>query len=302
MRTKKTIIPILLIIGWFQIGWTQDLLDLLEKEQQDSSGYMPATFKMTRIAIGHSTEVRSQGVLDIFATNRFWNLPKERRDKNIALKLNSRIALEYGISDRLTIGVGGSTFEDLFDGHLKYKLLAQKKGLQATPINITLFQSASYISRGIGNQGSPYGSSTSDRLSFTSQVLLSRRISSNLSIQLAPTFIHKGFSFSSEDQQDFYALGIGARYKVGNHLSLVSEYYKTFNPISAFETYSPFAIGLNWEIGDVMLQFMLTNAVSAVEDSFIAFTRNTFDFKDPNLNFGFNATYVIHFKNKLKKD
>ncbi|MEM7382600.1 MAG: DUF5777 family beta-barrel protein, partial [Bacteroidota bacterium] len=86
----------------------------------------------------------------------------------------------------------------------------------------------------------------------------------------------------------------------GGHVSVVSEYYYTTNPIESFDTYGPFALGVNWELGDVMLQFMLTNAVNMVEDAFIAQTRNNFNFRNPNLNFGFNATYIIHFKRGLK--
>jgi hypothetical protein len=311
MKTKKTIFTVLLLLGWFQYSISQDLLQILESEQQDTSGYIPATFKMTRIAFGHSTEVRSQGVLEVFVANRFWNLPKARTQKTFAIKLNSRIALEYGLSDRLTLGVGGSTFDALFDGYLKYKLLTQKQGIKKTPFNVTLFQNVNYYSNSGSVPLGAYGPS-SNKLSFTSQMLISRKISKKFSFQISPTYIHKRFNFSEErdededysssqeGKKDFFALGIGARYKIGTHLSLVSEYYKTFNPEESFDTYSPFALGVNWEIGDVLLQFMLTNTVSMVEGSFIAQTRNKFNFRDPNLNFGFNATYVIHFKNKLK--
>jgi hypothetical protein len=114
--------------------------------------------------------------------------------------------------------------------------------------------------------------------------------------------VRKGYQFSNEDSQNIFALGFGARYKLGSHFSIVSEYYSTFNPIDSIDTYNPFAIGANWEIGDVLLQFMLTNAVHMVEDSFITQTLNNFNFRNPNLNFGFNATYVIHFNNRLKQN
>ncbi|WP_420601605.1 DUF5777 family beta-barrel protein [Flagellimonas sp.] len=55
-----------------------------------------------------------------------------------------------------------------------------------------------------------------------------------------------------------------------------------------------------WELGDVLPQFMFTNASSIVESSFILGTRNNFNFKNPNLNFGFNFTYIIRFNRKLK--
>ncbi|MGW9684043.1 DUF5777 family beta-barrel protein [Flagellimonas sp. 2504JD1-5] len=275
------------------------LLDILEEEQKDTlPQYTSATFKTTRITYGHSVETRKKGILEVFVANRFWNTPELRSQKFGVDKLNVRIALEYAISDRLSTGFGGSTWDGLFDGYLKYRLIRQRNDSEGAPFNVTLFQNASYNSEAMTGA---YATGTfSNRLSYTSQVLIARKFNSKFSLQLAPTFIHRGFEGSPEDPNNHYALGFGGRYKLSNHVSLVSEYYTVFNPVESTDTYGPFGLGINWEIGDVMLQFMLTNAPSMVEDSFIAGTRNNFNFKNPNLNFGFNFTYVIHFNRKLK--
>jgi len=170
---------------------------------------------------------------------------------------------------------------------------------KGSPLSVTMLQSSSYNSSSFA--GSTIGDTFLDRASFTSQLLIAKKFSSDFSLQLSPTFIHRGLVLSNEDPKNHFALGIGARYKLGNHLSLVSEYYLNANKIKSFETYNPFALGANWELGDVMLQFMLTNSRNMVEDAFITGTRNNFNFRSPNLNFGFNATYVIHFKRGLKK-
>ncbi|ULC59879.1 DUF5777 family beta-barrel protein [Flaviramulus sp. BrNp1-15] len=300
MKIKKALFTGLLLLGSIHFSVSQDLLDILENEQKDTTGYITPSFKMTRIAFGHSTEVRSKNILEVFTSTRFWDLPRERSQSFGADKMSTRIALEYGISNRLSFAVGGTTFDGLFDSYLKYKLLTQKKGAKSAPFNITLFQGASYNSSSISSYYA-VENDFSNRLSFTSQILISRKFSSDFSFQIAPTFIHKGLMLSDEDKPNFFAMGFGARYKLGPHLSIVSEYYKTFNPIKSADTYGPFALGVNWEVGDVLLQFMLTNARDMVEDTFITQTRNNFNFRNPNLNFGFNATYVIHFKNSLKK-
>ncbi len=275
------------------------LLEILEKEQKDTvPRYTSATFKTTRITYGHSVETRKKGILEVSASHRFWNTPELRSQKFGVDKLNVRIALEYAISDRLSTGLGGSTWDGLFDGYLKYRLVRQRNDSKGAPFNITLFQNASYNSEAITG---PYATGEfSSRLSYTSQVLIARKFNSKFSLQISPTFIHRGLEGSPEDPNSHFALGFGGRYKLSNHVSLVSEYYTVFNPLESMDTYGPFGLGINWEIGDVMLQFMLTNAPSMVEDAFIARTRNNFNFKNPNLNFGFNFTYVIHFNRKLK--
>ena len=277
--------------------YAQDLLSILDGETKDTK-YVPATFKMTRIAFGHSTEVRPKNVLEVFVANRFWDLPRDRSQSFVADRMSSRIALEYAISDRLTFGAGATTFDGLFDGFLKYRLALQKPSGEGWPVTITLFQNSSYDSSAIPNN--TVADDYSDRLSFTSQILISKRFSKNFSLQLSPTLVNRTLGLSDEDPTSIFALGFGARYKLGGHVSVVSEYYARFNELESIETFSPVAFGVNWELGDIMLQFMLTNSFFMVEDSFITRTRNNFNFRSPNLNFGFNATYVIHFNNKLK--
>lgn len=302
MKIKKSIsIVFLLLMCNFMSHSQSDLLDILDSEHKDTLKYTSATFKMTRIAIGHSSETRKKGILEVFVANRFWNTPAEKSQSFLADKMSSRIALEYAISDRLSMGFGGTTFDGLFDGYIKYKLLRQRADENGSPLSITLLQNVSHNSNSFA---SIYGESnvpSENRQSFTSQLLVSRKFSSKFSLQIAPTLVHRGIVLSNEDPQNHLAIGFGARYKLGHHLSLVSEYYYNTNKIKSFDTYNPFVIGVNWEQGDVMLQFMLTNAVNMVEDAFITGTRNNFNFRNPNLNFGFNATYVIHFKRGLKK-
>ncbi|SHG75367.1 DUF5777 family beta-barrel protein [Winogradskyella jejuensis] len=300
MKIKTILVGCLLVLGSIQIATAQDdLQDILDREQNKTSDYVSPAFKMTRVAFGHSTEVRNQGVLELFTATRFWNFPGDRSESFVADKVTTRIALEYGITDRLSFGVGGTTFDGLFDGYLKYNLVSQNKGEKNNPFNITLFQGASYNSSSIPNP--LVADDFSDRLGYTTQLLVSRRFSPKFSFQVAPTFVHKSLGLSNADNNNFFALGFGARYKLGPHLELVSEYYRTLNPIDSFNTYDPFAIGVNWEVGDILIQLMLTNTRNMVEDTFITQTRNNFNFKDPNLHFGFNATYVFHLSNKLKK-
>lgn len=277
---------------------SQDLLDILDKEHKDTLRFAEATFKYSRITFGQSVQTRKSGNLDVTMSNRFWNTPAERSQSFFVDRINTRFALEYGISDRLLLGVGGSTFDERFDGFLKYKLVKQGFGGYGSPVTISLFQNTSYF-----NDMLPYsspGTMSSNRFSFTSQILIAKKITSDFSLQISPTFVHRGLVFNENDPQNHFAIGFGGRYKLGGHVSFVSEYYYVANPIKSFDTYGPFSIGINWELSDTMLQFMLTNAVSMVEDAFIAQTRNNFNFKNPNLNFGFSFTYTFHLKNKLK--
>jgi hypothetical protein len=45
-----------------------------------------------------------------------------------------RLGFEYGINDRLMVGLGRSTYEKTYDGFVKYKLLRQSTGKKNMPI------------------------------------------------------------------------------------------------------------------------------------------------------------------------
>ncbi len=277
----------------------QGLLDTLEKEYPDTPQYEFATFKASRLSIGHSVETRKKGILEIQAFNRFWNIPNYRGQSFVADKLNARLALEYGISDRLSFGAGAGTLDGIFDGFLKYKLVRQRSDGKGSPLSVTLFQNGSYRSK----RNRPFPDVNrfdefSDKLAFTSQLLIARKFTPQFSMQISPTYIHRSSSTFPEDPNNQFAIGVGGRYKLDGHVSIVSEYYYLINPLESINTYDAFSLGVNWELSDVMLQFQLTNTRAMVEDAFITQTPNNFNFKDGNFVFGFNAIFVLHLNQK----
>jgi len=293
---RDLFIALFLMLLGLQGATAQNLLDKVEEQSKDTTLYTLATFKATRIAIGQSVETRKKGILEIHLNNRFWNTPAETSQSFVADRMSSRFGLEYGITDRLTFGGGGTTWDGIFDGFLKYRLLWQREDKGGAPFSITLFQNASYRSKSYLAL-SPFDDFSS-RMSYTSQMAIARKFNSNFTLQLTPTFVSRGSLLFQDDPQNQFAIGIGGRYKLGNHVSVVSEYYYVLNPITSVNTYDAFALGVNWEMSDVILQFSMTNARNMVEDSFITQTRNNFNFKDGNFNFGFTFTYVLHFGRK----
>ena len=285
------------ILG-FGNALSQDLLEIIDNEYPVQSIYAQATFKSTRISIAHSVETRKKGILEFHLMNRFWNTPEPRTQNFAADRMSSRIGLEYGISDKLTFGLGGTTWDGIFDGFFKYRLVQQQINEGGSPLSITLLQSTSYRSEAtdIINAFDSFG----NRLTFTSQFLIARKFTTNFSAQIAPTLIHRNSLLLEENPKNQFAIGLGGRYKLGYHVSIASEYYYVANPLESLRTFGAFSLGLNWEVGDIILQFQLTNARAMVEDAFITRTGTNFNFNDGNLHVGFNATYVLHFKKKPK--
>ncbi|WP_046758734.1 DUF5777 family beta-barrel protein [Kordia jejudonensis] len=268
----------------------QNLLDKLDNETQDVDNFTLLTFKGTRLSLGHSVETRKKNTLEISAMTRYWDIPNSNRKSFVADKMSARFGIDYGISDRLTIGFGSGSPDGIFDTYLKYRLLRQTMD-DKNPISISLLQTATYRSRVFTNVETR--GSFGDKLAFTTQVLIARKFSRNFSFQLTPTFIHRASSRSPLDDHNHFALGFGTRYKVSNHVSIVSEYYYLTNELKSRETFGAFALGANWEVSKLLLQFKMTNNPFFVEDTFITQTAKNFNFNDGNFFFGFHATYHI---------
>ena len=295
MINKRTLILSLLLVGMTITSSAQEsLFESMKKVQIDTTMFTIATFQATRIQLSHSVETRKKNVLEISAMTRYWNTPTETSNAFVADRMSARFGLEYGISDRLTFGAGFSTINSISDVFLKYRLLRQQDNGK-NKFSITVLQAVSHNGDGTSFYNTSTADSFSDALSFTTQLLIAKKFSRNFSFQVMPTYIKKNTVFWPTDDESHFALGFGARYKVGRHVSIASEYYYISNPIESFQTYSPFSLGVNWELSDLMLQFKMTNTPNFVEEAFITRTRRNFNFKDGNFFFGLHATYFIKF-------
>lgn len=271
--------------------YSQSLLDKLDKIEIDSTKNVMSTFKGTRISIGHSIETRKKNTLELSFMSRYWNVEQETNNSFVADRMCSRFGADYGVSDNFTIGIGIGTPNGIFDGYIKQRLIHQKTDNSGVPFGVTFLQSATYRTRTILGIESRNG--FSDKLAFTSQLLIARKFSRNFSFQIAPTFVHRTSSNFSDDDHNHFAIGFSPRYKLNNHVAIVSEYYYVANPLKSITTYGAFALGVNWEVSDLLLQFTMTNNMIFNEEGFITQTVKNFNTRDGNFFFGFNAIYHI---------
>ena len=293
MKNNRSLLVVFFLLFSLNYVVSQSLLEEIEKEVAQGKNYTEATFKTTRLALGQSVQTRNQGTMEVSANSRFWNIP-QRTQGFLADRMSTRFGMGYALSDRFTAGVGITTFDGIFDSYAKYRILKQVEKGKGSPFTITLFQNMSI--RTNPNRSINANDGFSDQLAFTTQALIARKFTRNLSLQISPTFIHRNSTRNPMDDTSHFAMGIGGRYRIGGHVSVSSEYYYLANPITSVTTFDAFAIGVNWELTDLMLQFHLTNTPNMAEDAFITQTRNNFNTRDGNLFFGFNATFILHFK------
>ena len=285
---KKLLLSIVLISIHTLFYSQDDLLDILDDEtpENKTENIVTATFKGTRILNGHSIENRKNEELEFIISHRFGAINLGFKELFGLDQSNIRFALEYGLTDNLTLGLGRSSFEKTFDSFFKYSLVKQRKGQSAFPFAISIFGS---IAAKTQDEEFPIVERTfSENLSYVGQVLLARKFSSSFSMQLTPTFIHRNTVRIAEDPQNIYALGFGSRIKLSKRVSFNSEYYWAFNKSTSVDARNSLAFGVDIETGGHVFQLILSNAITMIEKSFIA--ENTGDFFGGDIHFGFNIS------------
>ena len=271
---------------------SQDLLDLIEQSESEEDTYTSATFKGSRLINGHSIKTKKKKELEFIISHRFGTLNSGAREFWGLDESNIRLALEYGLTDFVNIGLGRSSFEKTFDWFLKYKFLRQRTGEKPIPISAVFFSSMAVSTL---ETASDREMDFADRTSYTFQLLIARKFTSNFSFQIMPTFIHTNLVTFSDDNNDIFSIGAGGRYKITPSVSINLEYYYQVNPnqfqngtIGREDYHNSIALGVDIETGGHVFQILFTNSRSVVEKGFISET--TGDFWSGDIHLGFNIT------------
>lgn len=269
----------------------QDLLDLLG-EDEPTTEFTYATFKTTRIINGHSVENPADGVLLFMISHRFGKLNSGAYDLFGLDQATIRLGFEYGIGQRLSVGIGRSSYQKAYDGFVKYKILRQSSGDRTMPLTMTWFSSMDLFS--LKWQDTERKNYFSSRMSFVHQLLLARKFSDKFSLQLSPTFIHKNLVLTEADDNDTYAIGIGGRLKLTQRVSVNAEYFYLMPGSVADNFVNPLSIGFDIETGGHVFQLHFTNTQPMFERGFITETRGKWTHGD--IYFGFNLSRVFTIK------
>lgn len=268
-----------------------DLMNLLDQNSAKEINYTTATFKSTRVMNGHSVEKMPSGQLDVRISHRFGPVNSGGYNFFGLDQSNIHLSLEYGITNWLMVGVGRGEYEKTFDGFAKFSILRQSTGAKVMPVSLSAFTSISLNT--LKNVNQTQTNYFSSRLAYVAQVLVARKISQAISVQLTPTFIHKNLVATELDPNDIYAVGAGARLKLTKRTSLNGEYYYVVNPKTYLsqKIYNPLSIGFDLETGGHVFQLFFTNSIGMIEKAFIGETTGTWTKGD--VRFGFNISRVF---------
>jgi len=252
-----------------------------------TSDVTTSIFKTTRIVNGQSIENVGAGVLDFKILHRFGPISQGGYNFFGLDQATMRLGLDYGITKKLMIGIGRSTFEKQYDVFVKYKILSQQVGEHNFPLSISYVGTSIYKS--INDLSLTYQPYTSDRFSFAHQILLARKFNDQFSLQITPTLLHYNIVENRTLPNDFYSLGIGFRQKISKRINITTEYFYRYNKLDGY--YDPLSVGVDIETGGHVFQLHVSNSTGMTERTFI--NETTGSWAKGDLRFGFNISRVF---------
>ena len=275
----------------------QDIDSLKIEIDEKQTDYTIATFKTTRVINGHSVETVGKRILDIKISHRFSTLNRGLYELFGLDNASMRMGGDYGVTDRLMIGVGRSTFQKQYDGFVKYKLMRQSAGYKTNPFTVTVM--GGIMVKTLKSPDPTVKIKFNDNLYYTAQLLVGRKFSDNFSLQLMPTIVHHNLVQGVNDPNDIFAIGIGARQKITKRTSINGEYYIVAGD-KLPGTYNSLSFGFDIETGGHVFQLHFTNSTGMTERTFISETDGRWSKGD--IHFGFNIARVFVIGGKKKRE
>lgn len=181
---------------------------------------------------------------------------------------NIQFSFEYGLSDNWSLGASRSSRDKYYNLYSRYHLFQQSQN-NNMPFSLS-------IMGGAGINTSDYSflqdlnPNFSERTSFAGQVMLARKFSEKLSLQISPMisyFVEPNEVYFIEGDQNLYlALGLSGKYKITGKSSLTLQYIPNLNS----DLRSNLGVGIDIEAGGHVFQMYFVTSQALNEQYLLA--------------------------------
>ncbi len=275
-----------------------DLLNDLESEVEVDKTVV-AAFKGLKVVNFESTKLANNKDFYFIVAHRFGSVKNGVKDFFGLDNAVTQLKFIYGFNDWLNLGVARSSFQQKYGAHIKYRLKHQE--IDGFPVTVVGYHLATINTSLDKDQYANL--EFEDKLTYTSQLLLSKKFNESFSLLLAPTFIHEnlatrsrevladGTTLNYDEEASQFALGLGGRYKISTRVSINADYGLHLNRNDNSNYRNPLSVGVDIETGGHVFQMHFTNAQAMFEEGFIV--QGQGDWADGDFFFGFNISRVF---------
>lgn len=263
-----------------------------ETPVQEKSTPVRFTFGTSLLIDNHTVATPYKGGLELTIHHRFSVIENYHNLFGIFGAANTRLGLNYGITDRLMIGAGTTKDYKLQDIQWKYLILQQTED-NSMPVSLSYYGNFLTDLRKEENFGPSESYREIHRLSYFTQLIVARKFSEKISAQVAPSLIYFNsvpiFSDSTGYKNLNLGLSAGARFNLFGSHSLLLEYDQLLTKQDLDEQPKP-NLSLGWEISTATHTFQIfaANYSQIINQRNLVF--NTNDFANGEYLIGFNIT------------
>ena len=277
----KHLLLIIFLIPLFVLG-QDDLLDEIDVDETNTD--VIAVFKGLKIVNFESTKLVAHKDFTFIVSHRFGSIDRGFESFFGLDDAVTRLNFIYGVTEWLNVSVSRSSYQKIYEGALKYRLISQQ--VDGFPVTIVGYNSV-MINTDYDTDNLP-GLEFKHRVSYATQLLIARKMTEKLSLEIIPTYFHDNYVANNDQDNSQFALGVGGRYKLGKRFSLNMDYGWHLNRADSSPFKNPFSIGVDLETGGHVFQMHFTNAQPMNTNYFLS--QASGDWGEGIIYFGFNLS------------
>ena len=220
---------------------------------------------------------------------------------------NIRLGVSYSPINKLNIGLGITKSNMIWDGSAKYSIISQtpgKMGEGGYPVSVTYYGNISYDTRK-DDDGTIF-KYPEDRVMYFNQLIIARKVTKNLSLQIAPSISHQNSVFGYYKQVDsatkkvvgemknsHFAIAFSGRYKL---TEVTSVYFNYDQPITKHTVNNPnpnLSFGVEFATSSHSFQLLVGNYFFLIPQRNNLYNKNNFE--KGQFLIGFNVTRLWNY-------
>jgi hypothetical protein len=201
---------------------------------------------------------------------------------------NVRLGINYGVTNRLLVGFGTTRGYKLQDFQAKYVILQQTQSGKV-PVSIAYYGNAAIDARTKDNFGPEENFKFIHRLSYSSQLIIARKFSESVSLQVAPTLSY--FNSVERGYKNLnYGVSAGGRVMIAMGHSVIFEYDQLFSQQEDEDMQPKPQLSIGWEKSTPThcFQLFFANYTGIVSQHAMLYNQN--DFTKGDFLVGLNMT------------
>ena len=303
---KKNLLLLVTGLSCWLVTMSQE--DSLPVEQNvPTPKYARATFNATKIINLQSTEIVPKNILQFMVSHHFsylWIKDQDAED-NLAqfFGINSGaaqtyVSFDYSVTNYANLGFALAG-QSRYEGWAKFRLVRQQTGPKNIPVTATWYSMANVDFAQDKGTGSSW-----DKWSYLHQLLIARKMSDKISLQLVPSLIYLNkVPYGINNSNFVYSIGLAGKWKARPKTNITLEYTRQLNMYEniinesgQIINYNPDLLSLGIEVntGGHLFQFYVGNTFHSSNIDQLA--KNSGYLKEGNLAFGFTINRSMDLK------